>query len=273
MKNPLRVAGVSDSIARTMPIENTPATEAMLGGERVIKASLGHYASTLLEYWSERGVDYTPQQILDLLGITPDMLRDDSVQFTDSYDFGDYKQSRIGYFRNQAREYFAPEVKRLATIANMIRSGYAIDKAEADTELVALYEILDTQNDDVECAKILSHIKALESGVCLSLEEYVAVMLSANVVRPGDFESELAKAWISGVRLSIYQINAYGHESETLASGFWVGHEAFTTVITMFSSEYSLPVTEMAQELWKTIEPAFIAPRLADHPLITGKHS
>lgn len=277
MKNPLEVAGISGSIARVMPIEGGPATEAMLERTAIVRATWGHYASTLLEYWSDRGIDYAPEEILELLGITPDMLRDDSIQFTRPYSFENYENLRRAHFKSQAENYFAPESKRLSKIIDTIRSGYIVDKAKADLEAADLREALRNQDDDSEIARMILKAEALESGVCIPLQEYVAVMLSVQTIQAGEFQSELARAWLRGVREVIMdatgefvRCGVYDGDLQT-AEGVFVGDAAFSIQKSTITAAY-YPILSMTDELWETIRPAFVAPKLENHPVITGKH-
>lgn len=133
-KNPLEVVGVSNSVARVMPIEGGPATEAMLIHEENIPAPWGHYVSTLLEYWAGKGVDYSPTEILNLLGIDREMLRDPSIQFTYEEDFNYYARSRRRDFEHQAKVHFQPEVDRLHMIIDAIQAGYKVEDPDFATE-------------------------------------------------------------------------------------------------------------------------------------------
>lgn len=280
MKNPLEVAGVSGSIARVNPVEGGPATEAMLSRDTLVHASWGHYASTLLEYWSERGQDYEPTQILEMLGVDNEMLRDNRVQFQrHSYpDFSEYASDRRASFRKQAEEYFAPEAERLCTIVDAVMSGYTVDKTVATEKLARIRVQFKGCESDKKFAKLVMHEKALESGVVIDLADFVTTMLNVQTIQPGEFQSELSSSWTRGIQEVLLDVKRdyeeYGifGDDKQRVKGVVVGRDAFLTVKT-YVRRADKAVHELTEEMWAVIEPAFTAPRLDNHPLITGKHS
>ena len=280
MKNPLEVAGVSGSIARVMPVEGGPATEAMFKRNNVVKASWGHYASTLLEYWSERGENYEPAQILELLGVDSEMLRDNRVQFQQSSypSFSEYTSDRMAVFRKQAEQYFAPEAERLCEIIDVVMSGYTVDQTVATEEIKGIRTQLKGHVGNDEFTKLALRDDALESGVVIDLAEFVDTMLKVQTIQPGEFQSELSRTWLRGVRNALGDVKnnyrKYGvYKSEKQkVNGVVVGRDAFLTVKrTLRQAEKE--ISGLSQEMWAIIQPAFTAPKLAEHPLITGKHN
>ncbi len=124
--------GVSGKIARG-GIEGGRETDAMLEGG-VIKDTWGGYASRLIEYWGEKGVDLDTKTVLELLGIDIEDTKNPKTHFTRStgLTFSDYESIRRSKFRDEAKATYTEHEKELETTLDMIRDSFAItDTSEA----------------------------------------------------------------------------------------------------------------------------------------------
>lgn len=146
MQNPsviLRQHGVSDRIARNPPLERSPVVEAQFSHSGFIFDTWGGYASRLVEYWGEHGVDLTLDDACDALVIDKGMVRNDSsVQFRENNDtdrsYDTYKNKIKDQIIQKATEYFCPFVDDLEQRVDNILDAFQTDnpdevKSRADT--------------------------------------------------------------------------------------------------------------------------------------------
>lgn len=102
-------------------------------------------------------------------------------------------------------------------------------------------------------------------------------MLSVHTIQPGEFQSELASAWMRGVKEVVNDVivkfeewGACNGDKQTVKNVF-VGRDAFLQVRNTIKAAQKETKT-YREEMWGIIAPAFKAPKLEDHPLLTGKH-
>lgn len=272
---------VSGSVARTNPMEQSPANQAALEGRPNIADTWGGYATRLMDHH-----DIDPYEAVEALGITREHLADPEVIFTDPNSYRAFMHSRTDAYRDEAKRDLGVEVNRLRDIVDEVMKGYVIDPSEHPTpdEIQAeinekgerIHQIPEGDEHDraeVEIDKLVMERDALESGVRITVDEFVATMLATNVLNE-EHPSELASVWIGALSDAVkYFWQDYSYMrvdgEEPSLSQLVAGREIFTN-FRNFLGDTHKEADAIAKERWAYIEPAFKAPAFTDLPLIAG---
>lgn len=159
MKNRVGITAMSGGISRRSPLEGGAVGEAEQSYKR---DTWGGYASRLVEYWGERGVDLTLQDACDTLLITPEELRNNaSVQFRkegEGLDYGIYQDILQDKWRKAAEAIYVPLQNDLRSRVDAIEARFKIGDdvdVNAEVEQIELridqithseeYKLLDSQ--------------------------------------------------------------------------------------------------------------------------------
>lgn len=274
---------VSGKIARTAPMENTPAIRAALSGSRVVPDTWGSYATHLMDH-----LDIGPEEAITLLKLTPDMIADPTIQFEMNggygfqYTLSDYQQKMLEEFKKDAYKEFGPEIKRLLDVVEVVRKGFEVE----DSAAAALQaELLQAEIEGIGKGKSINEFTpeerkasdllvlrrdALRSGVVVQLDEFVKIMLRTNILDP-DQPSKLAGLWIDAIFESIdYFWNDYRYSESNLHAGEIVAGRRLFDEMRSIITRCHKPTRDYAQAQWERIKPVFIAPFVKDLPLVAG---
>ena len=272
---------VSGKIARTNPLGNGPEYEALFNGG-VIATTKSTYASRLMEH---HVID--PDEALALLGYDSSDLEDPEIYFEDPSAFYDFKHRTIDQFREEASKDLNVEVRRLRDIVDIVMSGYTVD--DPDEARRRSYEIQDDiedadksyvtpKFDDLDALhpedfrqqqsiRVMER-DALHSGVRVELTEFVATMLSCNVLDE-EFGSELGAVWIRAIDLTVDDFWRDNVRPEFSIDQMVAGRELFERMKRYLGDTY-YHANDVAKQRWEEIEPAFVTNTISDHPLLTG---
>lgn len=122
---------MSSGIARRSPLEGGPVGEAQQSYDGFIKDTWGGYASRLVEYWGEQGVDLTLKDACNLLGVTPEAVRNDNgvqfQEFDDGLEYDSYQNMLYGRWTEEAEALYVPLIDELRGSVDAIATRFRVD--------------------------------------------------------------------------------------------------------------------------------------------------
>lgn len=271
---------VSGKIARSNPLEGGREFDAAADGSGVKANTWGGYATELMDLY-----DLEPQEAIDLLGLTPEQMRDPHVHFQRGNWFYAFKNSMINKYEEDARKDLLVEARRLIDVVDIVMNGYRLpDIAEANARAEEIQDDMDDesrrirelarreteeerQEQDIRCMDRDAHY----SGVRISVDEFVAVMLSTNVLSE-EHPSELAQIWISALSDAVEYFWIENARPDFEIGKMIAGRDIFETFKSNLKDVHRLSY-EYAQARWKVVEPVFIADArsLRELALVTGQ--
>lgn len=143
----LAKAGVGEGVARVSPLEDGPEGKARLSWDGFIAGGTwSDYASRLWEYYGERGIDLTAEEVLAALDITHEDIHNKQPLFDkdkndNCREYDDYMRRLKKTFRKQAISEQAPVIDSLLEPLNKLRKKFSIeDQDAANVEIEELQE-------------------------------------------------------------------------------------------------------------------------------------
>ena len=239
----------------------------------------GGYVSRLAELLDDESLSL--DDLLSMLRIDRSDLQDPTVHFNDRTEFEGYKLR----FRKEMADYYAPEIARMQKIFDDIIDGHKVpDQAAANEEADQMQDEIDCAEpgptqEDYETYCIEQAVRgmrrdALRSGAIMPITEFVATMLSVNLINDGDFKSELAPVWVRALNRaleSFYTNRTYedGNVSDVPADRIVVGQETFTYMRDSLE-DIREEIDKCQYWPWKIVEPVFVTDHAQINALITG---
>lgn len=164
MKNLARY-GVSYKIARAGGVlEGGPEAEAQLTYSGMIHDTWGGYASRLIEYWGERGVDMSLDDVCSALFITPADIRDDGkIQFT-HFGYDTFSGKVRALIRDRVTEQCQPEVERLRQKVAEIAQQFTIDPDEVSVRFDGIVSDIEAVENSDEYRQLLEKQRAYDKA-------------------------------------------------------------------------------------------------------------
>jgi hypothetical protein len=257
---------VSGGIARRNPIEHTPEFEAALSGSTIIPDTWGGYATRLMDLY-----DLEPSEAIAILGLTREQMADPEIKFgPQAYHRSPYSFFVHGRFYEEAQKDLKVEARRLRSVVDIVMSGYVlVDTVVANEEadkIQTKIESRELSSDEMNLA--CAERDASYSGVRISLDEFVATMLSVNAIS-GEEPSELAQLWVRSVKEVVEDIcRKYVIDEESIVKNIVLGRDAFTEMKGGLNP--SQEALEAAEDRWDFIKPVFTARPLREFSLLAG---
>ncbi len=267
--NPL-ISHLSGRVARTVPVEQSPEFEAMMG-DGIVRSTWGDYATKAMDMY-----DLEPGQALALLGITNDDIADSTTHFENYMEYENFSLGRKRRFYDEAKEEFGIEADRLCGVVDVVMSGYALPDMSAANEIAdSIQEQISEADRSEEGYENQQTIRCMDrdahaSGVRVTLDEFVRVMLGATNVLDEEIGSEFKAQWVCAVNEAVEDIwRDYTHPEATLREMF-AGKEIFMIMKSRLRSLISAQARQASEARWQLLEPIFTTGRIEDSPLFTG---
>lgn len=174
---------------------NTPEVEAFMRGLPYVPNTWGGYASRAVEL---KLCDPTTEAVVDLLG-GPGIvdLSSSELAFQDEGRFLTYQSDFIYTKRKAHAESLIPDREYLIHEAKLIFSQWQIGIEEGNKRADEIQKLIGTGSIS-SCSALVMKMDGLRGGIDANLAEFVATMLSADVLEP-ESPARLSRFWLGGI--------------------------------------------------------------------------